>query len=100
MLINLSLNAVQATRVGGRVTFSIGAREGRLDIKIENESAKIPEAEMARLFEPFASGRAGGTGLGLWVTYQIVRQLDGEIMVVSDEESTRFEIRLPMKEAA
>jgi signal transduction histidine kinase len=41
-------------------------------------------------------------GLGLWVTYQIVRQLEGQIVVTSEDGVTSFEVRLPisMTEAA
>ena len=57
---------------------------------------------MEQLFEPFTTSKASGTGLGLWVTYQIVRQLEGEILVRSEDGMTSFEVRLPltMKEAA
>jgi signal transduction histidine kinase len=46
------------------------------------------------LFEPFV-GDAGG-GLGLWVTYQIVQQLKGEIGVDCDRRLTCFHVRLPI----
>jgi signal transduction histidine kinase len=100
MLINLSLNAVQAATEGGRVSLRVGAADGQLDILVENEGQPIPEEQMGRLFEPFTSSSPSGNGLGLWVTYQIVRQLDGEILVVCDKGVTSFEVRIPLKEAA
>ena len=47
------------------------------------------------LFEPYYSRREGGSGLGLWVTYQIVQQLGGQVQVVSQENETCFSVTLP-----
>jgi len=102
MLINLTLNAVQAAEEGGRVSCRIAAVDGELNICIKNDGRPIPEEEMGRLFEPFTTSKGSGVGLGLWVTYQIVRQLGGEIVVTSEDGVTSFEVRLPltMSEAA
>jgi signal transduction histidine kinase len=100
MLINLSLNAVQAATEGGRVSLRVGAADGRLDIVVANDGQPIPEDEMGRLFEPFTTGKSGGHGLGLWVTYQIVRQLDGEILVMCEKGVTSFEVHIPLQAAA
>ncbi len=102
MLINLTINAVQAAEEGGRVRCRIAAVDGELKIRVKNEGRSIPEEEMGRLFEPFTTSKASGVGLGLWVTYQIVRQLEGQIVVTSEDGVTSFEVRLPisMTEAA
>ena len=50
---------------------------------------------MAYLFEPFATGRETGHGLGLWIVYQITRQLNGEIAVESEPDATTFTIEIP-----
>jgi nitrogen-specific signal transduction histidine kinase len=49
------------------------------------------------LFEPFTSLREGGSGLGLWVIYQIVQQLEGLITVQSEPDQTRFTVQLPLE---
>ena len=100
VLLNLSLNAVQAVEEGGHVGLSVAAHEEVLEIEVWNDGHGIPEDEMPRLFEPFVKGRGGGTGLGLWVTYQIVQQLHGEILVSSEDGDTRFAVRVPFEEAA
>ena len=87
---------VQATERGGRVSWVISTIDAELDIRIENDGTPIPEEEMGQLFEPFTTRRVSGTGLGLWVTYQIVRQLEGEIVVRSEEGVTSFEVHLPL----
>jgi len=55
---------------------------------------------MEHLFEPFSSKREDGHGLGLWVTWQIVHQLGGEIVAESVPDETRFTVTLPLAEAA
>ena len=96
ILINLMLNAVQAIGPGGRVTGHVYRDSSRLHVVVGNDGAHIPPEQMTRLFEPFASGRDTGHGLGLWVTYQIVTQLGGEISVDSAPGETRFAVTLPL----
>jgi signal transduction histidine kinase len=100
VLINLSLNAMQATPEGGVVTCSIDNELGRLHIRVDNEGEDIPADRLNRLFEPFVHHNPSGSGLGLWVTYQIVQQLHGRIAVKSSEGHTRFSVRLPLESAA
>jgi signal transduction histidine kinase len=97
VLINLSLNAVQATPEGGAVTCSIDIERDRLHIRVDNEGDDIPSERLNRLFEPFVHHNPSGSGLGLWVTYQIVQQLHGDIAVKSGEGHTRFSVRLPLE---
>jgi len=52
---------------------------------------------MAHLFEPFATTKETGHGLGLWVTYQIVQQLGGSIAAESAPGTVRFAVRLPLE---
>ncbi|RKZ35487.1 MAG: two-component sensor histidine kinase [Gammaproteobacteria bacterium] len=100
ILINLLLNAIQAVPDSGRVQCSVGVEHGCLNIFVENEGEQITDEQMAHLFEPFTTGRESGRGLGLWVTYQIVHSLGGQIEVSSGDEDTRFVVMLPVQEAA
>ncbi len=95
ILINLMLNAVNAIEERGNVAAGVYAEDGLLVLRVENDGRHISEERMPYLFEPFASHEEGGHGLGLWVTYQIVRQLRGEIAVESAPGGTRFNVRLP-----
>lgn len=98
ILINLLLNAIQAVEPQGRVHCHIYRDSDSLTLLIENDGKHIATEQLAYLFEPFASGREGGHGLGLWVTYQIVQQLKGEIAVQSQPGETRFIVTLPLVE--
>lgn len=75
-----------------------GAGVGCLLLEVVNTGAEIPAARMEHLFEPFGDSTTGGSGLGLWVTDQAVRQLGGTIIVDSNPITTRFEVALPCEE--
>ncbi|HEB55795.1 MAG TPA: HAMP domain-containing histidine kinase [Gammaproteobacteria bacterium] len=97
IVINLLLNAVQSTFSGGKVIALFRLQSGKLEITLSNEGKSIDEATLKYLFEPYFSTRKEGSGLGLWVTYQIVQQLDGEITVSSEHGLTRFSVTLPLR---
>lgn len=100
VLLNLMLNAVQAAEPRGRVASQVYRDSRELRIVVRNDGAHIPQEQMEYLFEPFSTTRRNGHGLGLWVTYQIVTQLGGEIAASSEPGETRFEVRLPLTGAA
>ena len=100
VLMNLSLNAVQAAEQAGQVTLSVARVDGLLEIRVSNDGVTVSNEEIGRLFEPFVHDRPGGTGLGLWITYQIVQQFGGEIFVHSEHGTTCFMVHLPLELAA
>ena len=100
VLINLGLNAIQAAGQGGNVSCSIAARPGAMSLEVRNDGRTIPAEQLEHLFEPFSSTSLTGSGLGLWVTYQIVEQLRGTIQVRSDPPETEFSVALPIAAAA
>lgn len=99
VLLNLLLNAIQAVDSGGRVACRVHRNGDTLMLEVGNDGAHIPPERREVLFEPFSSSRVEGHGLGLWVTYQIVTQLGGEIAVVSEPGDTRFTVQLPIPPA-
>ncbi|PYT04471.1 MAG: hypothetical protein DMF65_02010 [Acidobacteria bacterium] len=101
VFLNLLLNAQQAMEKGGRLRVSTSLYEQALQptvsVQISDTGRGIPEADIARIFEPFFSTRTKGTGLGLWVTQDIVRHHGGRIEVTSDEgQGTTFNVILPV----
>ncbi|GAB4344485.1 MAG: hypothetical protein Kow006_00500 [Gammaproteobacteria bacterium] len=96
VLINLLNNAVEAAGEGGWVRCVVSASEEGLKLEVANRSDYIPPERLENLFEPFVSYREGGHGLGLWVTYQLVSQMEGRIEVTSEEETVRFRVFLPI----
>lgn len=96
ILINLLLNAVQAAPIGGHIKLRAELAGHSLALQVINDGT-APTAELlAHIFEPFVSGRDGGHGLGLWVVYQLVQQLDGQITVDSADGTVRFSVNLPV----
>jgi signal transduction histidine kinase len=103
ILINLLLNAVQAAAEGGHVSLWLGRKDDAdacLTIVVRNDGMLLSDEQLAHLFEPFASTRAGGHGLGLWVTYQIVTQLDGRISARNIDGQVEFVVSLPLGETS
>ncbi|MDP4030059.1 MAG: HAMP domain-containing sensor histidine kinase [Gallionella sp.] len=98
VIINLLLNAVHATQEHGQVRLHIYRDSDNLIIDVSNNGSYIPPEKVAYLFEPFTSLGESGSGLGLWVIYQIVQQLGGSITVQSEPDETQFTVQLPLRE--
>jgi len=97
ILLNLLLNAVQACPPGGDARCELAVADGRFHLTVGNAGPAIPERRRQHLFEPYFGEEGGeGHGLGLWVTYQLVRQLGGMIDVDSVPGHTRFTVTLPL----
>jgi signal transduction histidine kinase len=99
-LINLVLNAVQAAGQGGHVSVRAAIVEAHLVLEVKNDGRVISPELMEHLFEPFNGRNEEGHGLGLWITHQIVAQLQGNIMVSSEGTQTHFCITLPLGETS
>ncbi|SFQ31585.1 PAS domain-containing sensor histidine kinase [Hymenobacter arizonensis] len=88
---NLVSNALKFTPAGGRVTVGLQERAGRVLLTVRDTGIGIPEALQAELFEKFSpSARPGltgeaSTGLGLFITRQIVQLHRGRLWVESQE---------------
>jgi len=94
-LINLLLNAVQASPRGAAIRLRLDAGEP-VRIRVEDQGCGIAPDQQARIFEPFFSLRQGGTGLGLFVSLNAVRQWGGDILVRSTPgHGATFEVVFP-----
>lgn len=98
VIINLLLNAIHATQQHGHVRLHIHRDGNNLLIDVSNDGSYIPKDMISYLFEPFTSLNEKGSGLGLWVIYQIVQQLGGLITVQSEPGETQFIVQLPLQE--
>jgi signal transduction histidine kinase len=100
-LSNLFINALQAMPQGGslRVKLDREPRDGRFlaRIAITDTGPGIPPEVMARIFEPFYTTKAKGTGLGLTIVRRIVDAHHGEVEVNSiPGQGTTFIVHLPL----
>ncbi len=100
ILINLLHNAIEAAgiRENGWVRSSVVLLDDVLELRVSNNCETISSERLEHLFEPFVSFRAGGHGLGLWVTYQLVDQLGARIELANQSEQIEFIVRLPIPE--
>jgi two-component system NtrC family sensor kinase len=96
VLINLLLNAIHAAMLQGQVACHVTVDGGRLRIAVTNDGKLLTPEEMGHLFEPFSPLSEDGHGLGLWVSYQIVHQLGGDIAASRSDGQMHFAVELPL----
>ena len=94
VLFNLILNASQHAPVGSTVRVRLARENGSVLFATENAGPPIPPDLAGRLFEPFATGREEGTGLGLALVAQRVRDLGGTIQVTNEPGRIAFAVRV------
>jgi len=98
VFINLLLNALQAVDDNGLVTITTSADKAKRAIRVEvaDNGCGISQEDMEKIFDPFFSTKANGTGLGLAVSRGIVRNHKGDIQVESElTQGTRFMVEIP-----
>lgn len=103
-LVNLLLNAVEATPPGGhvdiRTTLAQRPEPGWVSIDIADTGSGIPESMRENLFRPFFTTRREGTGLGLALAFRAVEAHGGTLTLVSSSAAgTEFRIRIPLASA-
>ena len=99
VILNLLLNAVQATIKGGHLALKghIPRDERWIKLFIQDSGVGIPPEDMNKLFDPFFSTKEGGIGLGLSIAHRIIDQHHGKIEVESTPgKGTLFIIWLPI----
>ncbi len=85
-LLNLSLNAVDATPDRGRIELRSRIESETLFIDVENTGERIREENLKRIFEPFFTTKPGGTGLGLAIARGVAIAHGGDIYVSKNED--------------
>ncbi len=97
VLLNLLLNAAEASPEGGEVRVETADENGQAVIRIADDGEGISSDDQRRLFEPFFSTKAHGTGLGLSICYSLVNAHGGSIRVESEPgEGAVFTVYLPL----
>jgi signal transduction histidine kinase len=105
-LVNLVLNAVEAASArvtapsaaesAGQVTIRLHADTTSAWIDVVDNGPGVSEAVRRRLFEPFATDKADGVGLGLTTARDLVRSQGGEVEFLDETGATCFRMRLPL----
>jgi len=101
VFINLLLNAVHAVEENGHVGVesAVDSKHKTVLVEITDNGCGIAANDIEKIFEPFYSTKTKGTGLGLAVSYGIVKNHQGDIRVYSlPGEITRFTIVVPIRD--
>jgi PAS domain S-box-containing protein len=99
VLMNLLLNAVDAMPEGGKLTLTASSIAGRVRIEVSDTGVGIPAEILEKIYDPFftTKPRGVGTGLGLSVSYGIVKEHAGTLIAESAPgEGSRFIVSLPL----
>ncbi len=98
ILFNLIVNACQAMKPkGGTIRLSAKHSANKVIIQIEDNGPGIPQDRIKQIFEPFYTTKEEGTGLGLYITRQLVEKNGGKIRVDSHEgKGTAFNLEFPI----
>ncbi|HEY4643209.1 MAG TPA: PAS domain S-box protein [Bacteroidota bacterium] len=104
VFINILMNAVDALEGRrGDVTVRTYSRDRSLNVEIRDSGRGIEAAVLEKIFDPFFTTKevGEGTGLGLWVSYGIVKSFDGDIAVESVQgKGSTFTVTLPVERKA
>ncbi len=102
VVVNIGLNAIQEMPDGGHLTVESRETDGGLLIKINDTGIGMDEEQIQKIFDPFFTTKdvGEGTGLGLFVTYSLVQNMNGKITVESQKgQGTSFEIALSVEQS-
>jgi signal transduction histidine kinase len=106
VLVNLVVNAIQAMPEGGELLLTTrDGAEDSVEICVADTGPGLPAELLATLFQPFVTRKREGTGLGLWISRNLVQRYGGELSAANRDDppcgrGAVFTLRLPGEAAA
>lgn len=95
---NLVLNSIEAVAAGGHVRLEVASHSGKAMLSVADDGPGVPEKYRDRLFEPHFTTKSSGSGIGLFVSYGIVRQHGGQLLYNGGPNGAIFTVVLPLSE--
>ena len=95
---NIIFNAIDAVNFNGKIEIETFGDDKSVFVKIKDNGCGIPESILNKIFDPFFTTKPNGTGLGLYLSYNVVSSHGGRIEVKSKVgEGSTFTVILPRK---
>jgi signal transduction histidine kinase len=101
VILNLTVNALEAVSEGGEVNVNVGRNDGWVELRVSDNGRGMSRETLDQIFEPFFTDKRGarqpGTGLGLSITHSIIESHGGRIHAKSDGagKGSEFVVQLP-----
>jgi two-component system NtrC family sensor kinase len=99
VFLNLINNAIDAIGKDGEIQVKSRCSDSFIKVEIKDNGPGIPQDKQKKVFDPFYTTKetGKGTGLGLWVSYDIIEKMGGKIRLVSEVgKGTTFTVELPI----
>jgi signal transduction histidine kinase len=99
VLLNLIINAIEASPDSGTVLLAASSEYGKITIRVVDEGSGVAPEDVEKLFDPFFTTKESGTGLGLSVAHQIVNQMGGQLTARRNaDRGMTFSVVLPVRQ--
>lgn len=95
VLVNLLQNALDATQPQDRIAIKIDFDDRQLRLQVLDNGEGLTEERIEQLFQPFATSKADGLGLGLVISREIMRDLGGDLQFEQRDKATCFTMLIP-----
>lgn len=97
ILLNLTINAIQAMPRGGEIVLSARRQDGNAVIEVQDQGTGISEKDLEKIFDPFFTTKETGTGLGLPVAHQIAARQGGVLTAARNtDKGMTFSLEIPL----
>ncbi len=97
VLINIIKNGIEAMQMGGKLTIRVYERDGEGVVEIIDKGIGLSDQQLIQLGQPYYSTKTKGTGLGLMISFDIIKRMNGDYKIDSKEKcGTTFSLLFPL----
>jgi signal transduction histidine kinase len=95
-ILNLLLNAVEASGPNGHIVVTVRRANEKVEIEVQDSGPGLSEEQRRHIFEPFYTTKPNGTGLGLAISRQLVTEMGGDLFYADSSKGACFIVALPV----